>query len=172
MTDLTKKAPDMIDRRTMIGILAAAFPVAACSRPTKAPPTIQVFKSPSCGCCGAWVKRLQANGFLVTTQDMEDVSAIAASAGVPDQLRSCHTALVDGYFVEGHVPDGDVHKLLRERPNARGIAVPGMPIGSPGMEQDGRREPFETILVLRDGSSRTFVRHPHAARIDGDTKNG
>ncbi|QNM83967.1 DUF411 domain-containing protein [Sphingomonas sabuli] len=149
----------MIDRRTMIGILVAAIPTAACSRPAKAPPTIQVYKSPSCGCCGAWVKRLQANGFLVTTQEMEDVSAIAASAGVPDRLRSCHTALVDGYFVEGHVPDGDIRKLLSEWPNARGIAVPGMPVGSPGMEQDGRREPYDTLLVMRDGSSRPFVRH-------------
>lgn len=162
----------MIDRRTMIGILAAAFPAAACSRPANAPPTIQVYKSPSCGCCGAWVKSLEAGGFVVTTQDMEDVSAIAASAGVPDELRSCHTALVEGYFVEGHVPDGDIRKLLRERPKARGIAVPGMPVGSPGMEQGGRREPFETILVLRDGSSRTFVRHPHEARVDGEAQNG
>lgn len=162
----------MIDRRTMIGILAAAFPAAACSRPANAPPTIQVYKSPSCGCCGAWVKSLEAGGFVVTTQDMEDVSAIAASAGVPDELRSCHTALVEGYFVEGHVPDGDIRKLLRERPKARGIAVPGMPVGSPGMEQGRRREPFETILVLRDGSSRTFVRHPHEARVDGEAQNG
>ena len=159
MSKLMKKVTSMIDRRTMIGILAAAFPVAACSRPTRAPPTIQVYKSPSCGCCGAWVKRLQANGFLVTTQDMEDVSAIAASAGVPDRFRSCHTALVDGYFVEGHVPDGDIRKMLSERPNARGIAVPGMPSGSPGMEQGDRREPDDTLLVMSDGSSRPFVRH-------------
>lgn len=149
----------MIDRRTLLGILAAAIPAAACSRPAKPPPAIQVYKSPSCGCCGAWVQTLQANGFKVATQDMDDVSAIAASAGVPDRLRSCHTALVDGYFVEGHVPGGDIRKLLRERPAARGIAVPGMPVGSPGMEQGDRREPYDTVLVMMDGSSRRFVRH-------------
>lgn len=90
---------------------------------------------------------------------MDDVSAIAASAGVPEKLRSCHTAIIDGYFVEGHVPAGDIRKLLSERPKARGLAVPGMPIGSPGMEQGNIREPFATILVDLDGKSRTYLTH-------------
>lgn len=152
-------AKDMIDRRTLLGILAAAVPAAACSRPGKPALTVQVYKSPSCGCCGAWVKALQEKGFRVTTQDMDDVSAIAASAGVPDRLRSCHTAFVEGYFVEGHVPNDDLRKLLAERPKARGLAVPGMPIGSPGMEQGDMKQPFDTLIIGLDGKSRIFARH-------------
>jgi hypothetical protein len=153
------KGIQMIDRRTMIGIMLAAIPAAACSKAQKPAPLVQVYKSPACGCCGAWVESLRASGFKTITQDMDDVSPIAAAAGVPDNLRSCHTALVEGYFVEGHVPDGDIRKLLRERPDARGIAVPGMPVGSPGMEQGGRQEPYSTLIVARDGSVRSFVDH-------------
>ena len=108
---------------------------------------------------GAWIASLRASGLKTVTQDMDDVSPIAAAAGVPDSMRSCHTALVDGYFVEGHVPDRDIRKLLRERPDALGIAVPGMPVGSPGMEQGGRQEPYSTLIVARDGRIRLFVDH-------------
>jgi hypothetical protein len=95
----------------------------------------------------------------VTVEMMEDVGPVAARLGVPDQLRSCHTGEVAGYFLEGHVPAADVEKLLRERPRAAGIAVPGMPIGSPGMEMGGRRDPFETLLVDRNGAASVFVTH-------------
>ena len=148
----------MIDRRTMIGIALAAIPAAACSRPAKLA-EINVYKSPSCGCCGAWVSNLEASGLKLIAHDMDDVTPIATKAGVPAKLRSCHTAIVDGYFVEGHVPPTDIRKLLRERPKARGIAVPGMPIGSPGMEQDDLRQPYETLLVDRQARVTVFARH-------------
>lgn len=148
----------MIDRRTMLGMALALLPAAACSRPANAA-EITVYKSPSCGCCSKWVEKVQASGFAVAIHDMEDVSPIARKAGVPDEARSCHTALVDGYFVEGHVSPADVRKLLKERPQARGIAVPGMPIGSPGMEQGDSKQAYETMIVGSDGAMRVFARH-------------
>lgn len=151
----------MIDRRTMIGAMLAAASTAACAGPAKAV-EVNVYKSPSCGCCGAWVDHLRSSVMSVVVQDMDDVSPIAAGAGVPNQARSCHTAIVDGYFVEGHVPVPDIRKLLKERPNARGIAVPGMPIGSPGMEQGDTKQPYDTMIVDRNGTMRVFARHNQA----------
>lgn len=148
----------MIDRRTMVGMALAVIPAAACSRPAKAT-AINVYKSPSCGCCGAWVSKLATSGLSVVVHDMDDVTPVATKAGVPADLRSCHTAIVEGYFVEGHVPATDIRRLLRDRPNARGIAVPGMPIGSPGMEQGDLREPYETLLVDRQARVTVFARH-------------
>lgn len=152
----------MIDRRTMIGLLAAAIPAAACSKPAKAT-ELTIYESPYCGCCGAWVDHLKDSGLKPVVQDMEDVTPIAKRAGVPDRLRSCHTAVIGGYFIEGHVPASDIRKLLRERPEALGVAVPGMPVGSPGMEQGERRDAYDTLLVLPDGSSRVFVKHNRTA---------
>ena len=152
----------MIDRRTMIGIALAAVPAAACSRPAKAA-EVNVYKSPYCGCCGAWVDNLRMNGLNVVVHEIEDVTPIAKKAGVPDDARSCHTAIVGGYFVEGHVPASDIRKLLRDRPKARGIAVPGMPIGSPGMEQGGRKDAYATLIVDRGGAVRVFARHNEVA---------
>ena len=148
----------MIDRRTMIGLVLAAVPAAACAKPIKAA-ELKIYKSPYCGCCGAWVNHIKASGIPTVVQEMEDVAPVAKKLGVPDAVRSCHTAVIDGYFVEGHVPAPDIRKLLRERPKARGIAVPGMPIGSPGMEKGERRDPYDTLLVMRDGSTRAFVKH-------------
>ena len=148
----------MIDRRTMIGLVLAAIPAAACARPAKAA-ELNIYKSPYCGCCGAWVDHVKASGIKAVVHEMEDVTPMAAKLGVPDDLRSCHTAAIDGYFVEGHVPSADIRKLLSERPKALGIAVPGMPIGSPGMEQGDRRDAYDTRLVMQDGSSRVFVKH-------------
>ena len=153
----------MIDRRTMIGIALAAAPAAACSRPAKAT-EINVYKSPYCGCCGAWIDNLRANGLKAVVHEMEDVTPIAAKAGVPDDARSCHTAIADGYFVEGHVPASDIRKLLRERPKARGIAVPGMPVGAPGMEQGDRKDAYATLIVDRGGATRVFTQHNAASR--------
>lgn len=148
----------MIDRPTMIGLVLAAVPATACSRPAKAA-EINVYKSPYCGCYGACVDNLKVSGLNVLIHDMEDVTPIARKAGVPDKARSCHTAIVDGYFVEGHVPAPDIRKLLRERPKARGIAVPGMPIGSPGMEQGDKRQAYNTLIIDRTGAARIFARH-------------
>src|SRR5262245_14270167 len=112
----------------------------------QARPTVEVYKSPTCGCCSLWVAHLQANGFTVRTSDRDndDLAAFKATHGVPSAAQSCHTALVNGYVIEGHVPAADVQRLLKERPAVVGIAVPGMPIGSPGMEVEGRPvRPFD-----------------------------
>lgn len=124
-------------------------------------PLIRVHKSSSCGCCGVWVDHVRAAGFPVEVHDTEELMAVKERLGVPAPMMSCHTAEVDGYFVEGHVPAGDIKRLLAEKPGARGIAVPGMPLGSPGMEMpDGRTQPYEVALLGADGSSETFSRHP------------
>lgn len=152
----------MIDRRTMIGLAIAGIAAVACSRPAKAA-EINVYKSPYCGCCGAWVDNLKSSGLNVVVHDLDDVTPIAKKAGVPDDARSCHTAIVNGYFVEGHVPASDIRKLLRERPKARGISVPGMPIGAPGMEQGKRKDAYATLIIDRNGSTRVFAQHNQPA---------
>lgn len=148
----------MIDRRVFVLGFCATAAGAACAKPTQSA-AIRVYKTPTCGCCGAWVQHLRDNNFSVEVEDMDDVTPVARKLGVPDELRSCHTAEVAGYFVEGHVPASDVRKLIAERPVALGIAVPGMPIGSPGMEQAGKAEDFVTLLVRRGGKSDAFVSH-------------
>jgi hypothetical protein len=134
-------------------MVACAAPAAA---PTKA---MRVYRSPSCGCCGGWVDHLRAGGFEVAVEMLDDVSPVAERLGVPERLRSCHTGEAGGYFVEGHVPAADIERLLRERPAARGIAVPGMPIGSPGMEMGSRRDSYHTLLVERGGGISVFAVH-------------
>jgi hypothetical protein len=108
--------------------------IAVASAAAADPVQVQVYKSPTCGCCNKWIEHLESNGFSVHATDVPDLAPIKAENGVPRRLASCHTAFVDGYLVEGHVPAADVRRLLRERPKVSGLAVPGMPIGSPGME--------------------------------------
>ena len=129
--------------------------------PTDKPPLLQVWKDPNCGCCGDWVKHLQASGFLVQVFDTGNTAA-RKRLGMPDALGSCHTARVGGYVIEGHVPAADILRLLREKPDALGLAVPGMPIGSPGMdgpEYGGRRDAYDVLLVARGGATRVFQSH-------------
>jgi hypothetical protein len=121
--------------------------------------TVEVVKSPYCGCCQLWIDYLRAEGFEVRVVEAEDVTPTARRLGVPDDLRSCHTASINGYAIEGHVPAADIRRLLDERPDAAGIAVPGMPIGSPGMEQGDVRQPYATILFSRDGRRSPFAQH-------------
>lgn len=142
------------------GFLAgAAIALVACT--VEAPPSraVRVYRSPTCGCCGGWVDHLRAAGFEVSVEMMDDVTPVARRLGVPDELRSCHTGEVAGYFLEGHVPAADVERLLAERPEAAGIAVPGMPIGSPGMEMGERRDAYQTLLVDRAGGASVFAQH-------------
>lgn len=120
-------------------------------------PTVVVYKSPACGCCGEWEKHMRAAGFRLETRHLADVTPVKRKLGVPETLRSCHTAMLGGYVLEGHVPAADVKRLLRERTKARGLAVPGMPVGAPGMEQ-GRPQPFSTI-AFDEAGSRVFERH-------------
>ena len=123
-------------------------------------PIVDVYKTPTCGCCSKWVEHLRAAGFEVRTTDMRDLSDFKASHGVPPQAESCHTAVVAGYAVEGHVPASDLRRLLRERPAISGLAVPGMPIGSPGMEVPGTKaQPFDVIAFDENGRTDVFASH-------------
>lgn len=115
---------------------------------------IIVYKDPNCGCCSAWADYMQKNGYNVTLKNTDDIGAVKEKNGVPENLSSCHTAFIDGYVIEGHVPVEMVNKLLAERPNAKGIAVPGMPSGSPGMEGPGK--PYEVILFDAKGHESLF----------------
>lgn len=119
---------------------------------------VDVYKNPSCGCCGKWVEHMQKAGFTVRTHDVADVSSDRVRLGMPERYASCHVAKVGGYLVEGHVPADDVKRLLKETPRAIGIAVPAMPPGSPGME-NVRSIPYETLLVQRDGSNTIYAKH-------------
>lgn len=122
---------------------------------------ITVYKTPTCGCCKGWVEHLRTNGFEVATEDLADLSLLKQGHRIPKALQTCHTAIVDGYVVEGHVPASDVKRLLAERPGVAGVAVPGMPIGSPGMEMRGRgTEAYETVTFTTSGTTAVFERHP------------
>jgi hypothetical protein len=153
-------------RRTVFTLIAAGAVALAggvsllASWPSRAEVAeVTVYKDPYCGCCNKWVEHLKAAGFAVTAHDAEDMSRIKTEAGVPAALESCHTAKVGGYVIEGHVPADDIKRLLAERPDAVGLAVPGMPIGSPGMEQGDTREPYDVILFRKDGTTTVFASH-------------
>ena len=122
-------------------------------------PTVEVFKSPTCGCCALWVKHLEANGFTTKVTDVEDISTVKAKYGVPGRLQSCHTAVVNGYVLEGHVPAADVQRLLKDRPAVVGVAVPGMPIGSPGMEVGTTVQAYNVMTFDKQGQSTVFASH-------------
>lgn len=145
---------------TRRGVLLAlgALPLAALAQ-SPAKVLVEVWKDPSCGCCGDWVKHLEANGFAVKVNGTGN-GAMRAKLGIPAQLGSCHTALVGGYAIEGHVPAREIHRLLKERPAAVGLSVPGMPVGSPGMDgpaYGGRRDPYDVVLVLKSGDARPYA---------------
>ena len=121
---------------------------------------LSVHKTPTCGCCGEWVEHMRQSGFEVEVFEANDLSPVKQRVGLPYGLGSCHTAEIDGYFVEGHVPATDVKRLLSERPDARGLTVPGMPLGSPGMEvPGGRREAYDVLLVRPDGTTEVYASH-------------
>ncbi len=120
---------------------------------------ITVFRSPTCGCCGKWIEHAQAAGFQVKDEVTEDMAAIKQQYGVPQNLTSCHTTVVGDYVVEGHVPAEDVQKLLTEKPDVAGIAVPGMPIGSPGMESGDYTEPYTVFSFTESGETAAFAEH-------------
>jgi len=139
-------------------LLVPATLFAKTEPPTQPRPLVQVWKAPSCGCCKDWIKHLEAHGFRTQVQDSGNTDA-RLRLGVDVQYGSCHTALVDGYAIEGHVPAREIHRLLKERPAAIGLAVPAMPVGSPGMDgpsYKGRMDPYDVLLLAKDGSSRVF----------------
>lgn len=117
---------------------------------------IVVYRSPTCGCCGKWIKHLKDNGFNVDDIVSEDVASVKERYGVPKELVSCHTAIVDGYVVEGHVPADDIKTLLKTRPRIAGISVPGMPMGTPGMEMGVKKDPFKVISFDKQRRFKVF----------------
>jgi hypothetical protein len=128
---------------------------------------LQVYKSPTCGCCNDWIRHLEANGFRVKATDVPESRFYRARFGMPQKYGSCHTAVVGGYVVEGHVPAREIRRLLRERPTALGIAVPGMPVGSPGMdgpEYNGQVDPYDVLLVQADGRATVFATYDSPPR--------
>lgn len=157
---------------SILALLIATALAAACShsagdsdataaQPATALPAMIVHKSESCGCCGTWVTHVKQAGFPVEVRNEDNLQPIKERLGVPAGKGSCHTAEVDGYLIEGHVPAADIQRLLRERPDARGLVLAGMPLGSPGMEApDGSAEAFTVELVARDGSTRPYSHHP------------
>ena len=115
-----------------------------------------VYKNPDCGCCNKWIRHLENNGFTVKSKNASNINSIKKEHGITAELSSCHTAIVEGYVVEGHVPADDVKRLLSERPEIRGLSVPEMPIGSPGMEVGDKKEKFDVIAVSKDGSTAIY----------------
>jgi hypothetical protein len=134
----------------------AGGPMLTTALAAPARPRVEVWKSPSCGCCHLWIEHLQANGFEVLAHDVPGPADVREQLGMPARYGSCHTARVNGYLLEGHVPAREVQRLLKERPAALGLAVPGMPLGSPGMEQGPRRDPYDVLLVTKDGRATVF----------------
>jgi hypothetical protein len=121
-------------------------------------PSIAVYKSPTCGCCSKWIEHLEADGFDVEPVDVTDLRLVKSMAGIAPEQASCHTARIGDYVIEGHVPAADIRRLLREHPEARGLTVPGMPQGSPGMESPNP-EHYQVLLIGEDGSTSVFAEH-------------
>lgn len=145
-----------LDRRGFL-FTAGALAVAGCAQAADAR-ALTIYKSPTCGCCGAWADQMRMAGFVTEIVEQDDLAPVRERYGVPQELASCHTGVIGGYFVEGHIPAEDVRRLLDERPKARGLAVPGMPLGSPGMEvPDGRRDPYQVLLVARSGAVSAYA---------------
>ena len=145
-------------REFVIGTLAAmAFP----KHLFASSPSLIVNRTESCGCCGAWVKKMALSGFRteVNLVTHDALMTIKSQLGISEQLSSCHTATINDYFIEGHVPAEDIWRLLEEKPQARGLSVPGMPIGSPGMEMGNSKEPFNTVILFKNGRTAIFNKH-------------
>ena len=140
--------------------LALTIPLLMTLPATAESPQVTVFKLRTCSCCAKWIEHLRANGFEVTVQEVDSTADYEAKYGVPASLRSCHTAIVDGYTIEGHVPAQDIQRLLKERPAAKGLAVPGMPIGSPGMEVGTRVQAYSVMLFDAEGNTSTYQSYP------------
>ncbi|MEI7784812.1 MAG: DUF411 domain-containing protein [Betaproteobacteria bacterium] len=152
-------------RRPVLVMLAATLGLPAVHSAAPSGTKLQAWKDPHCGCCQAWIGHLQAHGFTVEAHDMGNTAA-RKRLGLPERLGSCHTAWVGGYAIEGHVPAADIERLLKRKPSALGLAVPGMPVGSPGMDAPvykGRKDAFQVLLVQRDGSTSVFASYAGSA---------
>ena len=146
--------------RLMLGVLVFFGSASMSLQADAEAPIIQVYKTPTCGCCTKWIDHLREAGFTVEATELSNLDSLKAMNGVPSRLTSCHTAIVEGYIIEGHVPASDISKLLKERPSVSGLAVPGMPMGSPGMEHPdtARHEAYDVVSFGADGEE-IFSRH-------------
>lgn len=142
----------LLFQAALVGVLTAHLGAGA------ATPVVEVYKSESCGCCSEWVKHLQANGFKVKAQNVANPTDYREKFGMPQELGSCHSGMVQGYALEGHVPATEIKRLLAEKPTAKGLAVPAMPLGSPGMEGP-RKDPYDVMLVKSDGGYVVYQRY-------------
>lgn len=141
-------------------IIGSVLALAACSRtPVDPNNLVTVYKNESCGCCRLWVRHLQQSGFSVDVHNIDNLGPTKERVGIPPAMGSCHTAEIGGYFIEGHVPADDIKRLLREHPKARGLTVPGMPVGSPGMEMTGKNRPYDVMLIAKDGTASVYAHH-------------
>ena len=143
-----------IRRPILVAMATAAAFVASAAHAAQ----LTVHKSPTCGCCAKWVEHVEKHGFTVKVVETQDMASVKKRLGVPDQLASCHSTEAGGYFIEGHVPAADIKRLLAQKPKAAGIAVPGMPAGSPGMEAAGSQT-YATLLVSKAGKPSLYVQH-------------
>lgn len=146
---------------TTLFAAAGTFAASAGQSAQKAAASMVVYKSPTCGCCSAWIEHVRSHGFQVEAKDVTDsrLSAVKIESAVPADLQSCHTARIGGYIVEGHVPAEDIQRLLKEKPAIAGIGVGGMPMGSPGMEQGGMKQRYSTMAFTKNGAETLFSRH-------------
>ncbi|MDP3760503.1 MAG: DUF411 domain-containing protein [Ramlibacter sp.] len=147
----------------IVGAAVLSHPLRVLARSDKT--QVTVWKNPDCGCCREWVAHLRKNGFEVVTHDVKDTAPIRQKLGLPGKFGSCHTASLGNYVIEGHVPAQELRRLLREKPNAHGLAVPGMPVGSPGMEMGSTRDAYDVLLVLKDGNSRVYQSYPSKSPV-------
>jgi hypothetical protein len=148
-----------MNRKQFLGTLVTA-PLAAWALRAAPAPHVQVYKDPSCSCCAKWVEHLKQHGFTVSIETVPDTSVYRKKFGIPDNMASCHTGLIEGYALEGHVPAPEIQRVLKERPKAKGLAVPGMPLGSPGMEVGTTQQPYSVMLVDAQGKGSVYQRYP------------
>ena len=151
---------DMIKNKIFIGILSlvtiSVLGGFALSQKVSAEPQMTVYKSPTCGCCSKWIKHMEENGFQIKAVDVLEMNIVKEKYGINRELASCHTAVIEGYVIEGHVPAFDVKRLLSEKPEVLGLSVPGMPVGTPGMEMGDRVDRYSVIAIGKDGDAEIF----------------
>jgi hypothetical protein len=155
----------MTNRRDFLGATAALAVLLTVRSARGAQPSIHVSKDPNCGCCAAWADHLRLNGFMVSVAETSQINRIKARLGVPSTLVSCHTAEIEDYVIEGHVPAGAIQKLLRARPQIKGLAVPGMPVGSPGMELEGTAPEIYDVIAFGPSVQSVFARYEGARQL-------
>lgn len=157
------KTFDMIKHKKYIGIVFSVFISLfggfILMQSVSAEPEMTVYKSPTCGCCNKWIKHMEDNGFIVNAVDVAAMSPVKEKFGIHRQIASCHTAVVDGYIIEGHVSALDVRRLLTEKPDVVGLTVPGMPIGSPGMEVGDKKDRYAVLSIQKDGNTTIFSQY-------------